>query len=148
MLTGEFDAKIRTVTPKVKTDDDTLEHSVVLGLSYEFTQSMAQGIGGEAVAVQKALCDGGLSGAPAIPVDSARVVLTITQMGSDEGYEIRDVQPLKVVTKRPNAEDSNPTAAVTLRLELIDEDLCYLAQHQGEVVTVEMSKQQLELPLG
>ena len=146
MLTGKFDAKIRTVTPKVRTEDEALEHSVVLGLSYEFTSAMANGIGGEAVAVQKALCDGGLSSAT-IPVDADLVVLTIEQAGGGEVHEIKGAKPLKVAAKKPNAEDSNPTATVTLSLELIDEDLCYLAQHQGEVVTVEMSKQQLELGL-
>lgn len=116
-------------------------------LVYEFTSDVAGAIGGDAIAQQEMLAQGGdlcMTKSVRLGIDD-RDVQVIFRVGEDD-LSIDQASGIKATAKRPTAEGGGPVLLVTVGFRHDDDDgadlaLGFLHAHLGETVMVEMIRQ-------
>jgi hypothetical protein len=143
---GTFETNIRPVAPVLMTDANDTPHRVTnFGLNLEANDDIAAGIGPAAVDALKHLRSGAQKSST-ILLDAVQCVV-VFDAGAEDKHTINKVVGVRAVLSRPNAEDAAPTLKLTLSCATRDEDLCWLANHQGPSIKVTITKAQTELPL-
>lgn len=125
------------------------ERTIRLHLLYEFTEDMAEEIGGPAPQVYKTMTtkyDNGKVGAVPIQL-SARAVNVRFKTGNKIAHTIKDTTALDVSVRPPNKSNLSPMLEAKVTFLGTEEDAQTLYRNSGQHLSTKMDRKQLELPM-
>lgn len=143
MFGMDLQAKVRSISSKVKDDDGRLVRTSTLALQMEFTRALATGIDEDAQQLQELLCDGSLKSAT-MSMDGVKE-LKVTLGDGDDAFTI-DGYGQQLEIKKANKEDAHPTATFSVGFPTEDDPVLWCLHHLEETVEVRIDKAQLEIP--
>jgi len=142
MFFENYHAKIRSIVPRKEEKKEVVKEYCTLCLQYEFTQQFAGAMGEFPAACYQALNAGECWGAR-LPVPVEEVVAVFGE--GEDSIQVKNIDTVAAVLKRPNAEDPNPMLTLTMNFGATDAQFIWLKDKLNQTVMVNLDKVQGEL---
>ena len=130
-------------------DNDDAQTMLTVVITYDFTEGLAESIGGVAPQVQTMLAQAG----DGVKMARAGLVLDVAEVGvifkSGDGVQLKIAHAMKLKARgcQPAASQALPALAVAVSFAIEnDEPLAFMRENLGELCKVRMDRAQLELP--
>jgi hypothetical protein len=148
MFGKSFKAKFKSAKLGVRHTKKQSQKTCELELCYDFDETIAAAIGGDAPPLQAMLAN---SSDRSCATKSTTVQLDATDVGirfrlGNQQHAIESTFELSASAKKPNAEDPGPTLTVKAGFFPDDADLAMVWERLNSVVGTRMDRRQLTLP--
>lgn len=140
-----LEAKLHTKRMK---DNDDAQVMLTVVLTYDFTEALAESIGGVAPQIQAMLAQAG----DGVKMAGAGLVLDVSEVSvifkSGDGVQLKIDRAMKLKAKgrQPAASQALPALHAALSFQIVDDEpLAFMRENLGELCKVRMDGRQLEI---